>query len=102
METIVNLPPELLKFLVYVLGSGFIASGLALISVIAFLGRGVLARLQRNEEMHDNQFATFGKQLAAVQKSLDEDLHRHDVRIVKLEEWRRGIDRTRSEHAGED
>lgn len=95
MDTVLALPPELLRFLVYVMGGAFLVTGAALLGVLAFLGRGVLARLQANEVTHSQQFAAFGRQLSDVKKAIDEDLHRHDVRIVKLEEWRRGVDRAR-------
>lgn len=89
MEAVEGLPPELLRFLVYLLACGFVATGAALIGVLVFMGRSVLDRLKSIEEANDGQFATFGKQLAGVKEMITQDLHKHDVRITRLEEWRR-------------
>lgn len=84
-----NLPPELLKFLVYLLSVGFSITGATLIGVLAFMSRGVLSKLTKIEIAADDQFAAFGRQLNEVRALLSEDLHKHDVRITRLEEWRK-------------
>ena len=84
-----NLPPELLKFLVYLLSVGFSITGATLIGVLAFMSRGVLSKLTKIEIAADDQFAAFGRQLNEVRNLLNADLHKHDVRITRLEEWRK-------------
>lgn len=102
METVQALSPELLKFLVYLLAIAASATGAALLAVLAFLGKGVLGRLARIESAHNEQFAAFGKQLSAVKDLVTEDLHRHDVRITKLEEWRKQFEKLRgAQHEGD-
>lgn len=92
MEMVQALPPEILKLLIYLLAIAASASGAALLAVLAFLAKGVLGRLAKIERGNNDQFAAFGKQLAAVKDLVTEDLHRHDVRITKLEEWRKGFE----------
>lgn len=95
----------LFKFLiaaVSVLGSG-------LIGTLAWVALGVIRRLDNmraaDEAQHAAirseaaaQFTAFGRQLASLHDLFTEDIHRHDVRIVRLEEWRRGIDRAPHAH----
>lgn len=90
------MPPDtILTFLMWacgVLGSGLIAS-------LIFIAIGVMSKLDKldasNKQQFDqmrleaqNQYASFGKQLTHVHDLVIEDIHKHDVRIVKLEEWR--------------
>jgi hypothetical protein len=83
------IPPELLRFLVYLLSIGFTITGATLIGVLAFMSRGVLTKLTNIEAAADDQFAAFGRQLNEVRNLLNADLHKHDVRITRLEEWRK-------------
>lgn len=83
-----NLPPELLKFLVYLLAAGFVATGVALLGVLGYLARGVLAKLKNIEEVHADEFKKFGQALAGLKDLVTEKLHGHDKRINSLEEWR--------------
>lgn len=92
MEAIEVLPPELLRLLVYVLSGGFVVTGTALIGVLIFMGRGVLGQLRSIESRGNEQFKSFGQQLSGVRDMITQDLHKHDVRITKLEEWRRTRD----------
>ncbi|MCC7041119.1 MAG: hypothetical protein IT516_12495 [Burkholderiales bacterium] len=92
MDAVEGLPPELLRFLVYLLSGGFIVTGSALIGVLIFMAKGVLGRLRSIEGAANDQFRTFGQQLSSVRDMITQDLHKHDVRITRLEEWRRTRD----------
>lgn len=40
-----------------------------------------------------NEFSEFGKSLNEVRDLLTADIHKHDTRLVRLEEWRKSQDR---------
>lgn len=80
-----------------VLGSGLIAA-------LIYIAIGVTRKLDKIEDINlvqfgqikteaQIQFAAFGKQLAHVHDLVMEDIHRHDIRIVRLEEWRKAADK---------
>lgn len=83
-----NLPPELLKFLVYLLAAGFVATGVTLLGVLGYLARGVLAKLKTIEEAHADEFRKFGIALSNLKDLMIDKWHGHDKRINSLEEWR--------------
>lgn len=68
--------------------------GVGLISTLAFVALGVMRRLDDMKVSNESQFAAFGKQLATVHDLVMVDIHKHDVRIVRLEEWRKSVDKT--------
>lgn len=60
--------------------------------VIASLNDMKAATDKRYESLRttsEAQFKQFGQQLASVHELVMQDIHKHDIRIVKLEEWRR-------------
>lgn len=77
----------------------------ALVSVLVYGAIGVLGKLNKIEA--DNlaqfkaitdstraEFQAFGRQLSAVDGLLREDMHRHDLRLQKLElEWQLALDK---------
>lgn len=65
-----------------VLGAGLIAS-------LVFIAVNVMSKLNVIEVASRDQFAAFGRQLAANHALLMEAINEHNVRLVKLEEWRR-------------
>ncbi len=84
-----NMPPEILRFLVYLLSFAFMIAGATLVGMLVFMAKGVLVKLSKIEGAASEQFHTFGRQLAGVKDLVTADLHRHDVRITRLEEWKR-------------
>ncbi len=92
-ETIV----DFLMWACGILGSGLIAT-------LAWIALGVMGQLREiklsNDEQYKSlkdssemQFKAFGQQLSGLHDLVMQDLHKHDVRIVRLEEWRKAIDR---------
>lgn len=75
-----------------------------LIAILGWLALGVFRKLDQADARRESlvgifndQFAAFGKQLTAVKDLVMEDIHKHDVRITRLEEWRRHQDRQRGD-----
>lgn len=77
--------------------------GGGLIGTLLWTALGVIRRLEAiqtsNNEQHasiveqfDKQFRSYEVQLAQLHDLVMQDLHRHDVRIVRLEEWRKSVD----------
>ena len=81
------------RWVLYFLAWAFSITGAALIGVLIFLAKGVYGKLREMGETSDQQFREFGRQLTMVKDLVTEDIHRHDVRITRLEEWRKGFDR---------
>jgi len=80
------------KWALYFLAWAFSITGVALIGVLVFLAKGVYGQLREMGHTNDRQFKEFGQQLTAVKDLVTEDIHRHDVRITRLEEWRKGFE----------
>lgn len=82
--------PQTIRFLMWattVLGGGLIAT-------LAWIALDVIQRLKRLQDDGEAQFKAFGLQLNGLHDLVMQDLHKHDVRIVRLEEWRKSHDRT--------
>lgn len=78
--------------------------GTGLIGTLVWVALGVIRRLDEMKTSTDSkyqelrtaaeeQFKSFGQQMAGLHDLVMQDLHRHDVRIVRLEEWRKAVDR---------
>jgi hypothetical protein len=78
----------LVQFLVWACS----ALGAALIGTVVYLALGVNRKLDLSREKAEEQFAQFGRQLTSVKELLVDDIHKHDVRITRLEEWRKASD----------
>ncbi|MCC6194493.1 MAG: hypothetical protein IT518_08505 [Burkholderiales bacterium] len=74
-----------INFLLWAFG----ATGTALIGVICYLALGVIHKLDEQNAKAETQFGAFGRQLTTVKDLLLDDIHKHDVRITRLEEWRK-------------
>lgn len=66
----------------------FCVTGAALIATLVWLAKGVFGKLQSIEHASSSQFKQFGQQLSSLKDLLTDDMHRHDLRITRLEEWR--------------
>ena len=80
------------RWVLYFLAWAFSITGAALIGVLVFLAKGVYGKLREMGYTSDRQFKEFGQQLNTVKDLVTEDIHRHDVRITRLEEWRKGFE----------
>lgn len=78
----------LINFLIWAFG----VTGAALIGILVWQALGVMRKLDEQNHKAEEQFAAFGKQLSAVKDLLLDDIHKHDVRITRLEEWRKAKD----------
>lgn len=78
----------LINFLIW----GFGVTGAALLGIVVWLALGVMRNQKEAERKAEDQFRTFGQQLATVKDLVIDDLHKHDVRITRLEEWRKSTD----------
>lgn len=87
--------PDVQQFLLWAMGT----TGAALLGVLVWLALGVIANQKASDKKSEEQFKSFGQQLSSVKDLLNEDLHRHDVRITRLEEWRKAKENLRG---GED
>ena len=78
--------------------------GGGLIGTLVWVALGVIRRLDEMKTANDTQykalrdyaegqFKLFGQQMSGLHDLSMQDLHRHDVRIVRLEEWRKAFDR---------
>lgn len=77
----------LINFLIWALG----VTGAALIAVLVWLALGVMRNQKASDRTAEEQFRAFGQQLSAVKDLVIDDLHKHDVRITRLEEWRKAV-----------
>jgi hypothetical protein len=75
----------LINFLIWGLG----VTGASLIGILVWLGIGVLGNQKMAERKSEDQFRQFGQQLTAIKDLVLDDIHKHDVRITRLEEWRK-------------
>ena len=80
---------DVLKFLMWACG----ILGTGLIGALVWIAMGVMAKLNKMSTSAEFQYKAFGQQLTSVKDLLTEDIHRHDVRIVRLEEWRKATDK---------
>lgn len=76
----------------------FCVTGAALIATLVWLAKGVFGKLQNIESASVGQFQKFGQQLSALKDLLTDDMHRHDLRITRLEEWRIAHDNKTANH----
>lgn len=87
----------------FLMGACTVLGG-GLITTLAWVALGVIRRLDEMKRSNDQQykalqeyaetqFKLFGQQLAGLHDLVMQDLHRHDVRIVRLEEWRKALDK---------
>jgi len=80
--------------IIKILAAAFLAAGGVLISIVSWVVVQAYRQTESIDKKLDEEFSKFGQQLHALQNMVRDEIHRADLRITRLEEWRKSSDRS--------